>query len=64
MIRQWLRDRRRRIEHSRAVIETTLDKRERITRQWPEVHAHAGFSREQRRINHLSELILNIHRGS
>ena len=64
MIRQWLHERRRRIEHSRAAIETTLHKRERIHRQWPEVREHVGFSREQRQINHLSELILNIHRGS
>lgn len=62
-LKDWIDSRRRRIDESQRAAESTRVEHERIKDQWPEVEGLVGFSREQRRINHLSQLILDMHRG-
>lgn len=63
MIREWLYRRQERIAEQERATEKTRLVREQISDQWSEVDGLVGFSRNQRSINHLSQLFAEMHRG-
>lgn len=59
---RWIRDRKRRLAHSRRRIAEHEHVERRLDEQEPRVKELAAFARKQVEQNHLTQLFLAIHR--